>query len=53
VVAWRILEDVADQKVLRKPPHNLARAFKLLTALSADFFKGGRKQPKPPKRAGL
>jgi len=53
VVASGILEDVADEKVPRKPPRNLARAFRLLTGLSADFFKGGRKQPKPPKRAGL
>ena len=42
-----------DEIVLRKPPQSLARAFELLTGLSADFFKGGRKQPKLTKRAGL
>lgn len=42
-----------DEIVLRKRPRNLAGAFALLTGLSADFFKGGRKQPKPPKRPGL
>jgi antitoxin VapB len=42
-----------DEIVLRKRPRNLAGAFALLTGLSADFFKGGWKQPKPPKRPGL
>ena len=42
-----------DEVVLRKPPRNLAHAFDLLTSLSEDFFKGGRKQPKPQKRARL
>ena len=42
-----------DEIVLRKRPRNLAPAFQLLTGLSADFFKGGRKQPKPPRRPGL
>ena len=42
-----------DEIVLRERPRNLSQAFELLTALSADFFKAGRKQPRPPKRAGL
>ena len=42
-----------NEIVLRQPPRNLAQAFKLLTGLSADFFKGGRKQPRPQERAGL
>ena len=37
--------------VLRKPARNLAVAFDLLTSLSDDFCQGGRKQPKPQKRA--
>jgi antitoxin VapB len=39
--------------VLRERPRNLVRAFELLTKLSDDFFKAGRKQPKPQKRACL
>ena len=42
-----------DEIVLRELPRSLAEAFDLLTGLSADFFKGGRKQPKQPKRAQL
>ncbi len=42
-----------DEIVLRERPQNLAPVFELLTSLSADFFKGGRRQPKPPKRAKL
>jgi antitoxin VapB len=42
-----------NEIVLRERPRNLSQAFELLTTLSADFFKGGRKQPRPPKRAGL
>jgi antitoxin VapB len=36
--------------VIRTRPGNAAQAFDLLTGLSKDFFKGGRKQPKPQKR---
>jgi antitoxin VapB len=39
--------------VLRERPANLAAAFDLLAGLSPDFFKGGRRQPKLNKRAGL
>jgi antitoxin VapB len=39
--------------VLRERPANLAAAFELLTGLSPDFFKGGRRQPKLEKRPGL
>ena len=39
--------------VLRPKPRNLAQAFELLTGLSADFFKGGRRQPRAQKRAPL
>jgi antitoxin VapB len=42
-----------EEIVLRKPPRNLAQAFHLLTELSSDFFRGGRRQPRPQKRAGL
>jgi antitoxin VapB len=42
-----------NEIVLRQPPRNLAQAFELLTGLSADFFKGRRKQPRLQKRAGL
>jgi antitoxin VapB len=39
-----------DEIVIRKPPQNLARAFELLTSLSSDFMKGGRRQGKSQKR---
>ncbi len=39
-----------NEVVLRERPRNLAPAFELLAGLSADFFKGGRKQPRPQKR---
>jgi antitoxin VapB len=39
-----------NEVVLRERPGNLAPAFELLAGLSADFFKGGRKQPRPQKR---
>ena len=42
-----------DEIVLRERPRNLAQAFDLLTGLSADFFKGARRQPKLRKRPGL
>ncbi len=42
-----------NEVVLRERPRNLARVFELLAGLSPDFFKGGRKQSKPPKRSGL
>ena len=42
-----------DDVVLRKRPQSLSKAFELLTSLSPDFLKGGRKQPKAQKRAGL
>lgn len=31
--------------ILRKRLPNLVSAFRLLTEISADFFKGGRRQP--------
>jgi len=39
--------------VLREQPRSLGDAFRLLGALSADFFKSGRRQPKLDRRAGL
>jgi antitoxin VapB len=42
-----------DEIVLRERPANLSAAFELLTGLSPDFFKGGRRQPKLDKRSGL
>jgi hypothetical protein len=39
--------------VLREQPQSLAPAFELLAGFSPDFFKGGRKQPKPQKRTRL
>jgi antitoxin VapB len=42
-----------NEIVLRERPTNLAAAFELLAGLSPDFFKGGRRQPKLDKRAGL
>ena len=35
-----------DEIVLRERPRNLAQVFELLTRLSPDFFKGGRRQPR-------
>ncbi len=40
-----------EEVVLREQPGNLAEAFDLLSGLSADFFKGDRRQPKLDKRA--
>jgi antitoxin VapB len=42
-----------DEIVLREHAANLAAAFELLAGMSADFFKGGRRQPKLDKRPGL
>ena len=42
-----------DEVVLRERPRNLGLAFGLLTGLSQDFLKGGRRQPKPQRRAGF
>jgi antitoxin VapB len=42
-----------NEIVLRERSANLSAAFQLLTGLSADFFKGGRSQPKMDKRAGI
>lgn len=42
-----------DELVLRKPSGNLSEAFELLSGLSSDFFRGGRKQPRVQKRRGL
>jgi virulence-associated protein VagC len=39
--------------VLRERQADLSAAFELLTGLSPDFFKGGRRQPKLDKRLGL
>jgi antitoxin VapB len=39
--------------VLRERPQDLSQAFELLTGLSPDFFKGGRRQPKAEKRRKL
>jgi antitoxin VapB len=42
-----------DEIVLREQPESLRDAFRSLTELSDDFFKGGRRQPKIDKRQGL
>ena len=42
-----------NEIVPREQPANLAPAFEILTGLSPDFFRGGRRQPKLDKRAGL
>ncbi len=42
-----------DEVVLRKPRRDLSRAFDLLTSLSGDFFRGGRRQPRAQGRAAL
>jgi antitoxin VapB len=42
-----------NEIVLRERPANLTAAFELLTGLSPDFFRGGRRQPKLDKRLGL
>jgi antitoxin VapB len=42
-----------NEILLRERPANLAAAFEILTSLSPDFFRGGRRQPKQDKRAGL
>ena len=42
-----------EEIVLRERPANLAAAYELLAGLSADFFKGGRRQPPLDKRQGL
>lgn len=34
-----------DEIILKKKPQDLTRAFELLTELSDDFMKNGRKQP--------
>ena len=39
--------------VLRPPERDLRSVFDLLTGLSPDFFKGGRRQPKAQRRPGL
>ena len=40
-----------EELVRRKRPANLAGAYELLTGLSKDFLKSGRKQPKPHRKA--
>ena len=42
-----------EELVLRKRPRSLAGAYELLTGLSKDFLKSGRRQPKPQKRPSL
>jgi antitoxin VapB len=42
-----------EEIVIREPRRSLTRAFQLLAKMSPDFFRGGRKQPKLDKRAGL
>ena len=42
-----------EELVLRKRPANLSGAYELLTGLSKDFLKSGRKQPKPQKTPTL
>lgn len=42
-----------DEIILTERPENLAQVFDLLTGLSPDFFRQGRRQPKLDKRAGF
>jgi antitoxin VapB len=42
-----------DEIVLRERPRNLAQVFELLTGLSPDFLKGGRRQPRPQKKVRI
>ncbi|PYV19790.1 MAG: AbrB/MazE/SpoVT family DNA-binding domain-containing protein [Acidobacteria bacterium] len=42
-----------EEIVLRERPRTLSRAFELLTGLSQDFFRAGRRQPKLDRRSGL
>ena len=42
-----------DEIVLRRPAGNLAQAFELLTGLSPDCFRGGRRQPRLDRRGAL
>ena len=44
------IQQRGDELVLRKRPKTLASAFDLLTGLSADMFRDGRRQPKIQKR---
>ena len=39
-----------SEAVFAKETHDLAKVVQLLAGLSADFLKGGRKQPKLAKR---
>ncbi|MCU1273002.1 MAG: SpoVT/AbrB domain protein [Bryobacterales bacterium] len=47
------IQQRGEELVLRKRAKTLAGAFDLLTALSPDMFRGGRKQPKVQKRRTL
>jgi antitoxin VapB len=47
------IEQRGDELVVRKQTKTLAGAFDLLTALSPDMFREGRKQPKVQKRRTL
>jgi antitoxin VapB len=40
-----------NEIVIREMPHNLARAFELLTQFPDDFFANGREDALPQKRA--
>jgi antitoxin VapB len=42
-----------NEIVLRERAANLSAAFELLSGLSPDMFKGGRRQPKLDKRVKL
>jgi antitoxin VapB len=42
-----------NEIVLRERSANLSAALELLTRLSPDFFKGGRRQPKLDRRVRL
>jgi len=42
-----------EDVVLRERQEDLSAAFGLLTSLSPDFFKGGRRQPKLDRRFWL
>lgn len=42
-----------DEIVLREHSPNLSRVFDLLTGLSRDFFRGGRKQRRADRRPRL
>jgi antitoxin VapB len=48
-----LIERRGAELILKENPSDLAHAFELLTHLSGDFFRAGRRQPKPQRRLAL